>query len=420
MPLVSVTRFASRLALTLAVASFCLLAGCSLTLTGMPTPTVGGAPIVQFTAPAPDAVVLEGVTLVLQVTVMNAGADISRVAFSVDEQPLVEIANPNPEGAWQVAVSAQWVALGEGMHTLSATAFRADGTSSQPASVIVYVTTSPDGLSEAATAEVTAVLLPPDATEEAPEATAAVPDATGPASTPTTRATQGAAPTTASTPAPLTATFSQPANVRSGPGLEYAPPIGAFASGQVTEVLAVNASRTWFRVRYGSGFGWVSAALIILSADPTGLPVESGPPPPTATSALPTMIPLATNTPQTSINLIAGTVTLLPSAPVCNQTFVVAVDVANFGAQASTQATTVRISDSRASDGTAVQTVSGEVPALDINQQIRVEVPITVTAFTGEAHTLTISLDPDNLVPETEDADNERVVTYTLARGACP
>jgi hypothetical protein len=188
----------------------------------------------------------------------------------------------------------------------------------------------------------------------------------------------------------------------------------------VTEVLAVNASRTWFRVRYGSGTGWVSAALIILSADPSGLPVESGPPPPTPTSALPTMIPLATNTPQTSINLVAGTITLLPSAPVCNQTFIVAVDVANLGAQASTQATTVRVSDARASDGTPVQTVSGDVPALDINQQVRVEVPITVNAFTGEDHILTITLDPDNLVPETQDTDNERVVTYTLARGTCP
>lgn len=420
MHLVTVFRFASRLALTLAAATLCLLAGCSLTLTAMPTPTIGGAPVVQFTAPAPDALVLEGVTLVVQVTVMNAGPDISRVAFSVDDQPLVEVSDPNTDGAWQMAVSAQWVALGEGAHTLAATAFRADGTSSQPASVLVYVTTSPDGLSEAATAEATAVLPDPEATAESNESTSVTPETTAQAATPTTRATQGAAATTASTPAPLTAAFSQPANVRSGPGLEYAPPIGAFASGQVTEVLAVNASRTWFKVRYGGGVGWVSAALIILSADPSGLPVESGPPPPTATSALPTMIPLATNTPQTSINLIAGTVTLLPSAPVCNQTFVVAVDVANFGAQASTQATTLRISDSRASDGTAVQTVSGEVPVLAINQQVRIEVPITVTAFTGEAHTLTITLDPDNLVPETEDTDNERVVTYTLAQGACP
>jgi uncharacterized protein YraI len=416
MPLLTHRPTLSRFSMLSLALACILLTGCTLNLVGMPTPTVSGPPVVRFSAPSADAVVLEGVTLAVQAAVSNAGADIARVVFLADGQVLAELADPNPDGAFQFSASAEWAASGEGAHTLTVTAFRADGSASEPVSLRIFVTTSPDGLSPEATAEATAVLLAPDTTAEAapPASAEASPTAR------TVQATPTRASTSISTPATLTATFSQPANVRSGPGLEYAPPIGAFGSGQVTEVLAVNASRTWFKVRYGSGTGWVSAALIILSADPSGLPVESGPPPPTPTSALPTMIPLATNTPQTSINLVAGTITLLPSAPVCNQTFIVAVDVANFGAQASTQATTVRVSDARASDGTPVQTVSGDVPPLDINQQVRVEVPITVNAFTGEDHTLTITLDPDNLVPETQDTDNERVVTYTLARGACP
>lgn len=87
-----------------------------------------------------------------------------------------------------------------------------------------------------------------------------------------------------STPSPLTpnATFTQGVNVRSGPSMLFAPPIGSFAAGETTEIIAVSPAGDWYKVRYHDTTGWVSALNVTVSGDISKLPRDPGPPTPAA------------------------------------------------------------------------------------------------------------------------------------------
>ena len=109
-----------------------------------------------------------------------------------------------------------------------------------------------------------------------PPTSPAVPSATvPPETTPVATATETSLPPSA-TPNVASAYFPQSTNVRPGPGTEYTPPIGAFAQGQSTQILALNSRGDWYKVRYGSGEGWVASALVETSGDIASLPHEFG------------------------------------------------------------------------------------------------------------------------------------------------
>lgn len=75
-------------------------------------------------------------------------------------------------------------------------------------------------------------------------------------------------------------------NVRSGPSTRFAPPLGQFGAGTETQILAVNFTRDWYKVRYNGRDGWVSAdtQYVEVAGNVNGLPSEAGPPTPTATN----------------------------------------------------------------------------------------------------------------------------------------
>jgi hypothetical protein len=211
-------------------------------------------------------------------------------------------------------------------------------------------------------------------------------------------------------------------NVRNGPGTIFNPPIGSFNAGQTSDILARNPAGDWYKVRYGAGAGWVFAQLITVSGDVSSLPVDQGPPVPTAappTAIPPTPIPAVTATSATTANLVAGVVVLNPSQPVCNQTFSIGFDVANLGSQATASSGTVSVRDVRASDGTTQQETVGGFPVLQPGQTFRVEMPFTVSTYYDEDHRITLVIDPSNQIPETQDGDNQVEVTYRLAKGSC-
>ncbi len=388
-----------------------LLGACSLRLIGTSTPpaVIEGPPQVEIAAPLADASYLQGVNVIVQALIANAGSDIDRVEISVDETLLQTLRNPNPEGLPHFSVDAVWPAEAAGEHAVHITAFRADGTSSEPASSAFQVVGESSSESTPETTQEPAATVQPTT----------VSPTNSPTNTPPVTA-QAPATSAASPSGPPMATFTQPANVRSGPGLMFAPPIGAFAAGQTTQVLAMNPSATWYNVRYGSGDGWVSAALITISGNTASLPINPGPPLPTNTPALPTLPPLATNTPQTSANLVPGLVVLLPSQPVCGETFIIGFDVANLGEQATAASGSISVSDTRQADGTVVETTVGGFPVLQAGETFRVEMPLTVSAFYEEDHVLTLVIDPNNQVAEANEADNRTSLTYRLSKGACP
>lgn len=91
-------------------------------------------------------------------------------------------------------------------------------------------------------------------------------------------------------------------NVRSGPSVRFKPPIGRFEPGETVEVVAVNPTGDWFQVRFGGGTGWISASseFVELRSSTVNLPVDIGPPTPTATNTPIPSTPTATLDPNTN------------------------------------------------------------------------------------------------------------------------
>ena len=281
---------------------------------------------------------------------------------------------------------------------------REDGTRSLPATLTFRVagaesTTSP---TPAVTATVGVPILPTQPPSSTPP----------PASPAATTANTGGG--------PLSGTFIQTLNVRSGPGLVFNPPIGILTAGQTADVLARNPAGDWLKVRYLDGEGWVFAQLVTLNGDAATLPVDSGPPAPTQAVAPQALPAPATNTPQTTANLAGGVITLNPSQPVCAQTFVVSLDVANLGAMPTAASGTVALVNTRAADGSIQQETTGGFPILQPGETFRVDMPLTVSTFYDEQHRLTLTIDPANQIAETQDGDNVVTVEYVLLKGACP
>ena len=381
-------------------------AGCNLDYAGIPTPVAlaSGAPVVTIASPLPDSVFLPGVDVIIQSRITNAGPGIARVEMAVDGATVLSLDDPNPSGAYAFSAQTRWEATGPGPHTLTIAAVREDGTRSLPATLTFRVagaesTTSP---TPAVTATVGVPILPTQPPSSTPP----------PASPAATTANTGGG--------PLSGTFIQTLNVRSGPGLVFNPPIGILTAGQTADVLARNPAGDWLKVRYLNGEGWVFAQLVTLNGDAATLPVDSGPPAPTQAVAPQALPPPATNTPQTTANLAGGVITLNPSQPVCAQTFVVSLDVANLGAMPTAASGTVALADTRAADGSIQQETTGGFPILQPGETFRVDMPLTVSTFYAETHRLMLTIDPANQIAETQDGDNVLTTEFVLLKSACP
>lgn len=395
-----------------------ILTGCSLNFSPPNVvQTISGPPQVTIVAPLPQSIYFEGVDVIVQALVSNAGADIDRVEVAVDSNIVATLTEVNPDDAASFSVTHRWRASGAGGHEVSVTAFRSDGTSSPPASVPFTVRSGGESTEEAeTTSEATLRQATARPTSTDTQATQAPANTTAPPPT-----SPPAQPTQPQASAPV-ATFSQPVNVRRGPGTIFNPPIGSFNAGQTAEILGRNPAGDWYKVRYGSGEGWVFASLVSVTGDTSALPVDQGPPVPTSappTAAPPTAIPAATTAPATTANLVAGIVVLNPPSPVCNQTFSIGFDVANLGSERTAASGTVTLQDVRAADGSVQQETIGGFPVLEPGQTFRVDMALTVSTWFDEDHRLILVIDPNNQIPETQDGDNRVELTYRLSKGNC-
>ncbi len=115
------------------------LAGCNLGAaaepTSAPTPDI---PRVEFLAPANGATIVEGAELTVDIIARDESAGITQIAFLVDE--VVQLtAEPENGVVSDFRVETNWFASGVGRHLLSVIAFRADGTQSMPADLVIQV-----------------------------------------------------------------------------------------------------------------------------------------------------------------------------------------------------------------------------------------------------------------------------------------
>lgn len=142
-------RMLSRFLVVLAAL---LLAGCNLrqgnvTNTPLPTPD---APRVRFLFPPNASTILEGAELRIELLAEDSGEGVARVELLVDDLLLDE---GRPEIAPAVptfTVTMGWLAEGVGNHSLSAVAYRQDGTASPPTTVFIQVLPGPQSTESAA------------------------------------------------------------------------------------------------------------------------------------------------------------------------------------------------------------------------------------------------------------------------------
>lgn len=413
-----------------------LMAGCSLTAVPDSQPAaIAGAPVVRIIAPLPASTFLDGVTVNIQVLISNAGADIARVDFAIDDAVIAAVETPNTAGTAAFSLVRGWQSTGSGAHTARVTAVRADGTTSEPA--VVSFTVQGD---QPLPTDVPAAAV----TDAAPEAVQAVPE------TAPTPATDQAAPTNVSVPTAVTVeatlapteaapvpvdppvaasgapvgTFLQGTNVRRGPSTLFVPAIGSFAAGQTAEIIGLNLAGDWYKIRYYNAEGWILGTLVSVEGDISTLPREAGPPLPTLTPQPPTAVvitapPAATVAPATSnADLVAGTYILEPNPLICNQASRIELDVANLGTTPTTSGGVVSVVDRHDASGTQT-TTEGAFPVLQPGQTFRVTMALTVSVYVDENHTLTITVNPSGTVPESNRTNNSAVIAYRLARGGC-
>jgi hypothetical protein len=397
------------------------LTGCSLSFAPaeLPAPAFEGPPVVQIVSPPANATFREGVTVQVQALISNAGPDIDRVEVAIGTTIIATLANPNEDGAPAFSIAQGWPAASPGLYEATVTAFRADGSSSAPASVAFTVIEAAEATDEPLETPATAEAGPPQAT--------ATPRPTREPVAPPADPTQPPAPPPTPTASTPTASFAQSINVRRGPGTIFAPPIGSFAAGQTTEILAVNPARDWYKVRYLGGEGWVFAGLTTVSGDISTLPVDPGPPVPTAppaTAVPPPVVqpvdPVAPPPPAggSQANLVAGIVELTPGQPQCNQTFQIGFDVANLGSEPTARSGTVLVQSIHVGTGQVQQETIGGFPVLQPGETFRVVMFLTVSTYFNEEHRLVLTIDPNNEIPETETGDNRRELTYILQQGS--
>jgi hypothetical protein len=115
------------------------LAGCTLAL-GTPTPVpTPDAPFIEFQTPVNNARVIEGTDLTIDLVASDLGKGVARVTLDIDGAPHQQ---STPEISPEVpvfTVRMNWVASGVGLHSFTATAYRTDGRSSPPATIVVEV-----------------------------------------------------------------------------------------------------------------------------------------------------------------------------------------------------------------------------------------------------------------------------------------
>lgn len=120
-----------------------VLSSCTLALgtpTPLPTPDV---PVIEFQTPANNARVIEGTDLTIDLVASDSGAGVARVTLDIDGAPHQQ---STPEISPEVpvfTVRMNWVAAGVGLHSLTATAYRTDGRSSSPTTIVVEVVPRP-------------------------------------------------------------------------------------------------------------------------------------------------------------------------------------------------------------------------------------------------------------------------------------
>lgn len=116
--------------------SGCNLGAAAVTPSPIATPDI---PQIAFNAPSNNARVFEDTLLDIDLVATDYGEGISRVELYVDGELLEEGEAEDSPVRPIFRVSMNWLTQGVGNHSLSAIAYRADGTPSEEAVIVIEV-----------------------------------------------------------------------------------------------------------------------------------------------------------------------------------------------------------------------------------------------------------------------------------------
>jgi Bacterial Ig domain len=116
-----------------------LLTACNLSTTP-PTPTPSrSVPVIEFEYPSNGSSVVEGSDLSVRLLARDETSGIVRVELLADDMIIQDSEPADAQAVPIYRVDMNWLALGTGRHTLSAIAYRADGTASDVALITLEV-----------------------------------------------------------------------------------------------------------------------------------------------------------------------------------------------------------------------------------------------------------------------------------------
>lgn len=206
-------------------------------------------------------------------------------------------------------------------------------------------------------------------------------------------------------------------NVRRGDSTIY-DRVGFLFVGETAQVVGVSSfSSGWYYIELKDGKrGFVAPSVVDLEGSIAGVPLINPPPPPTPVA---TATPIPTSTPITSANVKITNVRLDPNPPTCKKTYTIYVKVQNDGTTATNTGGSISITDTRAADGTLIESTFGAFPILQPGQTFEGIIPITVDTYYEENHNINFVIDSTGVIPETNENDNALTVSYNLKRGDC-
>ena len=115
------------------------MSACNLQV-GTPTPPpTPNAPQIEFQKPASAILVDENTELDIALIARDSGVGVSKIELLIDDVPYKEVTPTASTAVPIFTVTMNWLATGVGFHSMTATAFRPDGTGSPPVTIIVEV-----------------------------------------------------------------------------------------------------------------------------------------------------------------------------------------------------------------------------------------------------------------------------------------
>lgn len=418
-----------------------VMTGCTLSSTedsGESVALITGAPTVELATPLANSTFLKGVVVNIIASVANAGTDLQRVEFKVNDAKIAEVNAPNPSGAARFSVTNTWTPDTAGVFTVEVIAYRADGSSSQPATIQVNVVDELPKIEPSVTPQPTtdtgnsAVTQPTQQQQVVNPPTATNTVVVQPTAEPTQQPTEDPA-----TQAVVVRVVQGGMNVRSGPSTNFVPVLGVLPGNEDVPILAANPAGSWYKINFNGGIAWISSdpsLVTLVSGDPATLPREVGPaiptlqptaPPiqvqPTAAPGQPTQPPA---TGGDGVNLvITGFELRQGSRPVntifINEPAVAFVKVKNAGTQDTPTGFFVLLRIVNKDDGGfLLEEAAAFSGVLKAGEEYTLQIPFTDKAGAGLTKSAAAIVDNNNQIPETNEGDNNSPFAIEYVLGA--